>query len=80
MTLDQLPPGESATILRVDGEPALRTRIEAMGLRVGKDVAVIRRARMGGPLQVRVGNTDLIIRIAQARLIRLSSPAGGARE
>jgi ferrous iron transport protein A len=79
MTLDQLPPGESATIQRVDGEPALRLRIEAMGLRVGKDVAVIRRARMGGPLQVRVGNTDLIIRLAQARLIRLAPPAGGDR-
>ena len=71
MTLDQLEPGGSALILDVDAEPALRTRIEAMGLRVGRQVQVVRRARGGGPLQVRVGMTDLIIRPMQARLIRI---------
>jgi ferrous iron transport protein A len=71
MTLDQLEPGETALILDVDAEPALRTRIEAMGLRVGREVQVVRRARGGGPLQVRVGLTDLIIRPVQARLIHV---------
>ena len=77
MTLDQLHPGESATILAVDAEPTLRTRIEAMGLRSGRQVEVVRRARLGGPLQVRVGMTDLIIRPAQARLIRLVASLPG---
>jgi ferrous iron transport protein A len=78
MTLDQLTPGDSATILGVDAEPALRTRIEAMGLRTGRQVQVVRRARAGGPLQVRVGMTDLIIRPAQARLVRLAAPTPGS--
>jgi len=77
MTLDQLPIGESATVLGVDGEPALRMRIEAMGLRAGRRVAVVRRARLGGPLQVRVGLTDLIIRPVQARLVRLVDTVPG---
>lgn len=73
MTLDQLEPGDSALILDVDAEPALRTRIEAMGLRVGRRIQVVRRARGGGPLQVRVGMTDLIIRPVQARLIHIAA-------
>jgi ferrous iron transport protein A len=76
MTLDQLEPGDFAFILAVAAEPALRTRIEAMGLRVGKKVQVIRRARAGGPLQVRVGLTDLIIRPVQARLIHVAAEPG----
>ena len=76
MTLDQLEPGDFAFILDVAAEPALRTRIEAMGLRVGKEVKVIRRARAGGPLQVRVGLTDLIIRPVQARLIHVAATRG----
>jgi ferrous iron transport protein A len=73
MTLDQLEPGSSALILDVDAEPALRTRIEAMGLRVGRQIQVVRRARGGGPLQVRVGMTDLIIRPVQARMIYVAA-------
>jgi ferrous iron transport protein A len=73
MTLDQLDPGSSAFILDVVAEPALRTRIEAMGLRAGRQIEVVRRARGGGPLQVRVGMTDLIIRPVQARLIRVAA-------
>lgn len=73
MTLDQIEPGSSALILDVDAEPALRTRIEAMGLRVGREIKVVRRARGGGPLQVRVGMTDLIIRPAQARMIQVAA-------
>jgi ferrous iron transport protein A len=73
MTLDQLEPGDSALILDVDAEPALRTRIEAMGLRAGRQIQLVRRARGGGPLQVRVGMTDLIIRPVQARLIHIAA-------
>jgi ferrous iron transport protein A len=73
MTLDQLEPGGSALIIDVDAEPALRTRIEAMGLRAGRRIRVVRRARGGGPLQVRVGMTDLIIRPVQARLIHIAA-------
>jgi Fe2+ transport system protein FeoA len=40
-------------------------------------VQVVRRARAGGPLQVRVGMTDLMIRPAPARLIHLVEPTPG---
>jgi ferrous iron transport protein A len=71
MTLATLPIGQHALITQVLGEDGLRTRMFALGLRVGREVVVVRRARGGGPLQIRVGNTDLIMRHSEARLIQL---------
>lgn len=72
MTLEQLSPGQRARIAAVDGDDALKARMFALGLRLGREVAVIRRARLGGPLQIRIGTTDLVVRRREARLIRLS--------
>jgi ferrous iron transport protein A len=44
----------------------------ALGLRRGREVAMIRKATLNGPLQVRVGSTDLIIRRREARRICLT--------
>ncbi|PKM43661.1 MAG: ferrous iron transport protein A [Gammaproteobacteria bacterium HGW-Gammaproteobacteria-1] len=74
MTLEQLPPGQRAVICEVTGDEALRARMLALGLRLGREVAVIRRARLGGPLQVRIGTTDLVVRRREARLIKLTTP------
>ncbi len=75
MTLEQLATGQCARIAQVEGDEPLRTRMFALGLRNGREVAVIRRARLGGPLQIRVGSTDLIVRRREARMITLIEPA-----
>ena len=72
MTLEQLPVGESALIEDVSGQEALRARLFALGLRVGREVAVIRRAGLGGPLHIRVGSTDIALRRKEAKLVRLA--------
>ncbi len=72
MTLKQLPAGKRACITNVQGEKELRSRMLAMGLRSGREVAVIRRAGMGGPLHIRIGSTDLMMRRKEADLIRLA--------
>lgn len=71
-TLARLQPGETGVIVAVEGEPELRTRLLSLGLRPGRRVAVIRRSRFGGPLQVRLGTSDLLIRPQQAANIRLA--------
>ena len=76
MTLEQLPVGESGLIEDVLGQEALRARLLALGLRVGREVAVIRRAWLGGPLHIRVGSTDIALRRKEAKLVRLA-PARG---
>jgi len=72
MTLNLLQTGEVAKIASVCADEALKARISGLGLRIGQEVAVIRRARMGGPLQIRVGLTDILMRPEQANLIKLA--------
>ena len=72
MKLNLLKAGEVAKIVSVTADEALKARINGLGLRIGQEVAVIRRACMGGPLQVRVGHTDILMRAEQADLINLA--------
>ncbi len=72
MTLEQLSIGDRARIIAVEGSDSMRSRMFALGLRHGREVAMIRKATFNGPLQVRVGSTDLIIRRREARRVRLT--------
>ena len=72
MTLNLLQAGEVGKIASVAADEALKARINGLGLRIGQKVSVIRRARLGGPLQIRVGHTDILMRPEQANLIKLA--------
>ena len=70
-TLDLLRAGECGVILALDAGQSLGHRLAALGLRAGKTVRLIRRARFGGPFHIRVGTTDLMLRIPDARRIQV---------
>ena len=72
LTLNRLDPGEHGTILALDASEELYQRMVALGLRIGKSVRLLRRARFGGPLHVRVGTTELMLRRREAHCIRLT--------
>lgn len=69
--LSTLQPGESATIQSISAEEVLYHRLMAMGFRVGSEVSLIRRAWFRGPLQVRLGTTEIIMRRTEADKIRI---------
>lgn len=69
MTLSSLQPGEIATILAIHTDEALHQRLLAMGFRAGKQIELIRKAAFSGPLQVRIGTTDILLRKAEAEKI-----------
>ena len=71
-TLESLPTERSATIMSVAAGEALYHRLAALGLRIGKQVCVLRRAPFGGPLQIRVGMTEIMLRVEEARCIRVA--------
>lgn len=52
-------------------DAALHQRLLALGLRTGKQVQVMRSAPFSGPLQVRVGATDILIRRRDAAHIQV---------
>ena len=64
--LSTLEPGQTATITSIQVEEELHHRLAAMGFRVGKQIQMVRRARFAGPLHVRIGTTELMIRRKEA--------------
>ncbi|MDH4188611.1 MAG: ferrous iron transport protein A [Betaproteobacteria bacterium] len=72
-TLDRLQPGESATIIDLRGDTELIHRLTALGVRAGKCVQVLRRAAFAGPLHIRVGTTDLMLRLSEACCVGVTS-------
>lgn len=71
-SLASLAPGGEASIVAVHAEEALHHRLAAMGFRVGKRIQLMRRGAFLGPLHVRIGSTDVIIRQRDARCIEIA--------
>jgi ferrous iron transport protein A len=69
--LNTLAAGRCGTILSIDAPAELVARMRALGLRAGRRIKVIRRSPFQGPIQVRAGQTDLIIRRAEAATIQM---------
>ena len=59
------------TITDIHTDDALRQRLQALGFRSGKDIEIIRKASFGGPVQVRIGTTDILLRQTEAALIEV---------
>jgi ferrous iron transport protein A len=70
-TLAALHPGDLATIVSIHAEEALHLRLLALGFRTGNQVELIRKASFSGPLQVRIGTTDVMLRRNEAAKIRV---------
>lgn len=71
--LNQLSTGQTGTIASIHAEQGLYQRLNALGFRVGKTIQLIRRANFNGPLHVRIGSTDIIMRDSDAKNIQLTS-------
>lgn len=72
MTLKDLDIGESASILSVGGEGALRQHFLDMGLIPEAEVTMVKLAPMGDPMQLKIHGYELTIRIADAEKIEVS--------
>ena len=73
--LTSLASGDEAIIVAVHAEEALHHRLTAMGFRVGRPLRIMRRGAFLGPLHVRVGSTDVIIRRRDAQNIEVTRVA-----
>ena len=78
LTLDQLPPRQTATIRHVHMAPGddgrLRRRLLELGFVPGERVQVLRRVFFGrGPLAVRVGTSTFAMRKLESSLIEVEA-------
>ena len=71
MTLDTLEIGQSARIITVGGEGALRQHFLDMGLIPGADVTLVKYAPMGDPMELRIHGYELTLRLADAAKIEI---------
>ena len=70
-TLKDLGIGESAKVVRLHGEGAVKRRIMDMGLTKGVEVQVRKLAPLGDPIEVTVRGYELSIRKADAETIEI---------
>ncbi len=71
--LSQLEPGQHAVISAIEAEESLFHRLTALGFRVGKPLSIMRRANFNGPIHVRLGTTDIILRNIDAARIQVNA-------
>jgi ferrous iron transport protein A len=64
--LSELRPGNRAEVLAVGGDPNLVQRLYEFGLLEGETVELVGVAPLGDPIEIRLGNTRLTLRKAEA--------------
>lgn len=72
MTLRELTKGQSATILGVGGEGALRQHFLDMGMIPGTQVTLQKYAPLGDPMELRIHGYELTLRLADAEQIEVT--------
>ena len=65
--------GDRGQVTAIHVQADFRRRLVALGLKPGNHVEVIRKGFFSGPLQVRIGTTDIIIRRCDARHIEIAA-------
>ena len=71
-TLDQLKPGERATVKAVSGAgSAIYQRLLEMGVFEGAELTVVRFAPLGDPMEIRLQGYNLSLRKAEAHMVEV---------
>lgn len=71
-TLGEVKVGESATIVKLHGEGAVKKRLMDMGITKGVEVLVRKVAPLGDPMEITVRGYELSVRKEDANLIEIN--------
>lgn len=72
MTLKELEIGKSAKVLSVGGSGALRQHFLDMGIIPGVEITMVKHAPMGDPIELRIHEYELTLRLADAEHIHIT--------
>ena len=70
-TLRDVKIGDTATVVRLQGEGAIRRRIMDMGITKGVAIYVRKVAPLGDPVEITVRGYELSVRKADAEMIEV---------
>ena len=76
ITVEQLLPGSSGIITRIQGDPAIRRRLMEMGVLPGSKLTLIKWAPLGDPAECQIRGYKLSLRRAEAAFICVESKQG----
>ena len=68
-TLKDVKVGETVKVVKLNGEGAVKRRIMDMGITKNTEVYVRKVAPLGDPIEVKVRNSELSLRKADAEMI-----------
>ena len=71
MTLRNLKPGDTAKVVKINGEGAIKRRIMDMGLTKGTGFSVRKVAPLGDPVEITVRGYELSIRKFDAEMVEV---------
>ena len=70
-TLKEVPVGQSAHVIKLHGEGAIKRRIMDMGITKGVEVYVRKVAPLGDPIEITVRGYELSMRKADAEMVEV---------
>ncbi len=71
-TLKDVKVGQTATVVKLHGEGAVKRRIMDMGITKGTELYVRKVAPLGDPMELNVRGYELSVRKADAEMIEVS--------
>ena len=71
MTLRETKTGQTVTVVRLNGEGAVKRRIMDMGITKGVEIYVRKVAPLGDPVEVTVRGYELSVRKADAEMVEV---------
>lgn len=71
MTLKELKPGESGTVIGLGEKGPTRRRLMDMGLTPGVEVKIIKVAPLGDPIEINIRGYELSLRKNEAEQIQI---------
>jgi ferrous iron transport protein A len=74
VALDTLPGGGGGKVRAIGGASTpLRQRLMELGITIGSDIRVVRKAPFGGPIEIAVRGYRLSLRRAEARMVLIDA-------
>ena len=71
-TLDQLTPGQAATVTKVGGAKPVRRRLMDMGVTSGTEIVMVKASPLGDPVEYKMRGYSLSLRKSEAQMIEVT--------
>ena len=69
ISINKLPEGKKGIIMAINGGVGLIKKLDALGIRTGKEITKVNSQWMKGPVIIRSGNTEIAIGYGMANKI-----------